>query len=205
MQCINKDKQLIMKITLLDPAMCCSTGVCGPEVDDALVQTAAHVKWLKSLGHDVHRHNLSNDGEAFHQYPEALAKLQQEGMEALPFILVNGNLKIAGKYPSKAEWMQLVEHEASEEESPVQGNPKQKTRTLIGIGAAIASSNGKALKQYVTAAKKYGIGMDEIAEAMNIGNEVKNSISQEVIRQANAILNEMQPTSNACAPGSGCC
>ncbi|MBK5193660.1 MAG: arsenic metallochaperone ArsD family protein [Flavobacteriaceae bacterium] len=22
-----------MKITILDPAMCCSTGVCGPDVD----------------------------------------------------------------------------------------------------------------------------------------------------------------------------
>ncbi|WP_439482257.1 arsenite efflux transporter metallochaperone ArsD [Cyclobacterium plantarum] len=197
-----------MKITLLDPAMCCSTGVCGPEVDDDLVETAAHVKWLKSLGHEVHRHNLSNDGEAFQQYPEAVAKLQQEGMDSLPYILLNEKVIMAGKYPSKAEWMQLVEQETLErasKDSPIQVSPKQKTTTLIAIGAAIASSNESALKHYVTAAKKYGIAIQEIAEAMNIGNEVKNSISQEIINQANALLNEMQPASNACAPGSGCC
>ena len=54
-----------MKITILDPAMCCSTGVCGVDVDDKLVTTAANVKWLKSLGHDVQRHNISNDVASF--------------------------------------------------------------------------------------------------------------------------------------------
>ncbi|WP_163379493.1 arsenite efflux transporter metallochaperone ArsD [Cyclobacterium sp. SYSU L10401] len=198
-----------MKITLLDPAMCCSTGICGPEVDDVLVQTAAHVKWLKSLGHEVHRHNLSNDGEAFNEYPEALAKLQQDGMDSLPYILVKGRVVMAGKYPSKAEWTQVLEEETPEdgsEGSPIQNNTSQKTTTLIGIGAAIASSNESALKHYVAAAKKYGIAIQEIAEAMNIGNEVKNTLSQELINQANALLNEMEPAAtNACAPGSGCC
>lgn len=64
-----------MKITILDPALCCSTGVCGPEVDDSLVQTAANVKWLKSLGVEVIRHNISNDGKAFQQYSQAVEKL----------------------------------------------------------------------------------------------------------------------------------
>ena len=33
--------------------MCCSTGLCGEDVDDELVETAANIKWLKSLGHEV--------------------------------------------------------------------------------------------------------------------------------------------------------
>ena len=45
-----------MKITILDPAMCCSTGVCGVDVDEKLVLTAANVKWLKSMGYDVQRY-----------------------------------------------------------------------------------------------------------------------------------------------------
>jgi hypothetical protein len=34
------------KLEVYDPAMCCSTGVCGPEVDPALVTFAADLKWV---------------------------------------------------------------------------------------------------------------------------------------------------------------
>ena len=93
-----------MKITILDPAMCCSTGVCGEEVDDTLVETAAHVKWLKSLDHEVNRHNISNDAAAFKNYPLAIEKLQKEGVDSLPYIFVNDQLVMAGAYPVKAQW-----------------------------------------------------------------------------------------------------
>ena len=46
-------------LQVFDPAMCCSTGVCGPEVDTKLVQFAADLDWLKSQGVIVQRHNLS--------------------------------------------------------------------------------------------------------------------------------------------------
>lgn len=49
-----------MKNTILDPAMYCSTGVCGTDVDDSLVQTAANVKWLKSLGIEVFRKGIGS-------------------------------------------------------------------------------------------------------------------------------------------------
>ena len=102
-----------MKITILDPAMCCSTGVCGTEVDDALVQTAANVKWLKSLGHDVHRHGIANDAAAFQQYPEAIARLQKEGTDSLPYILVDDKMVMAKSYPDRAKWERLLSRPAA--------------------------------------------------------------------------------------------
>ena len=78
--CMLKNRKSEMKITILDPAMCCSSGVCGVDVDDKLVSTAANVKWLKSLGYDVQRHNISNDVAAFKNFPKAIAKLQKEGL-----------------------------------------------------------------------------------------------------------------------------
>jgi hypothetical protein len=33
-----------MRLDVFDPAMCCSTGVCGPEVDPQLVQFAADAR-----------------------------------------------------------------------------------------------------------------------------------------------------------------
>ncbi len=38
------------KLEVYDPAMCCSTGVCGPEVDPALVTFAADLKWVEAQG-----------------------------------------------------------------------------------------------------------------------------------------------------------
>lgn len=93
-----------MKITLLEPAMCCSTGLCGEDVDDILVATAASIKWLKSLGHEVNRHNVANDAAAFRQYPEAIEKLQKEGLNSLPYVIINDRLVISGVYPTKAQW-----------------------------------------------------------------------------------------------------
>ena len=44
-------------IQVFDPAMCCSTGVCGPDVDPDLVQFAADLDWLKTQGVIIQRHN----------------------------------------------------------------------------------------------------------------------------------------------------
>jgi len=101
-----------MKITILDPALCCSTGVCGPDVDDSLVQTATHVKWLKPLNIEVARHNISNDGVAFQKYPEAPAKLKMDGLNSLPYILKNGKIIMHGRYPERNEWENLIKNDA---------------------------------------------------------------------------------------------
>jgi hypothetical protein len=37
-------------LEVFDPAMCCSTGVCGVEVDPRLPRFAADLEWLTSLG-----------------------------------------------------------------------------------------------------------------------------------------------------------
>jgi hypothetical protein len=34
-------------LCVFDPAMCCSTGVCGPSVDPELARFAADLDWLK--------------------------------------------------------------------------------------------------------------------------------------------------------------
>lgn len=102
-----------MKITLLEPAMCCSTGLCGEDVDDVLLETAAHIKWLKSLGHEVNRHNISNDSNAFMQFPDAVFKLKNEGLNSLPYILINGKMVMSGVYPVKAQWEHWLSNSSS--------------------------------------------------------------------------------------------
>jgi len=61
-------KENVMKnLQVYDKPMCCSTGVCGPQVDPVLPRFAADLDWLKSQGNEVERFNLA-------QQPMALLK-----------------------------------------------------------------------------------------------------------------------------------
>ena len=104
-----------MKLTtqilhVFDPAMCCSTGVCGPEVDTKLVQFAADLDWLKSVGVIVQRHNLSQNPAAFVENETVKTTLTEKGEAALPVILLNGKVATTGRYPDRNElagWFKL--------------------------------------------------------------------------------------------------
>ncbi len=90
--------------------MCCSTGVCGPEVDTTLVQFAADLDWLKSEGVIVQRHNLSQNPAAFVENANVKTALTDKGDAALPVILLNGRVTTTGRYPERGElaaWFKL--------------------------------------------------------------------------------------------------
>ena len=58
----------MIKLQVFDPAMCCSTGVCGPSVDPVLPRFSADLEWLKSReGVQVQRYNLAQEVAALHQ------------------------------------------------------------------------------------------------------------------------------------------
>ncbi len=95
------------KIQVFDPAMCCNTGVCGPEVDPSLVTFAADLEWLKAQGIQVERINLAQQPQRFAQHDAIRQLLETQGETALPAIVVNGEIKQCGNYPSReqlAEW-----------------------------------------------------------------------------------------------------
>jgi hypothetical protein len=97
-------------IQVFDPAMCCSTGVCGPEVDTKLVQFAADLDWLKTQNVIVQRHNLSQNPAAYVENKTVQSALADQGEAALPVILVNGKVAATGRYPDRAElaaWFKL--------------------------------------------------------------------------------------------------
>jgi hypothetical protein len=90
-------------LQVFDPAMCCSTGLCGPEVNPKLVQFAADLDWLKTQGVIVQRHNLSQSPAAFVENEAVQTALAQKGETALPLLLVNGQIVAAGRYPERSE------------------------------------------------------------------------------------------------------
>lgn len=90
-------------IQVFDPAMCCSTGVCGVEVDQLLIDFSVDVDWATQNGANIQRFNLAQQPLAFVENPVVKAFLERSGAEALPLILLDGEVALAGRYPNRAE------------------------------------------------------------------------------------------------------
>lgn len=96
------------KLEIFDPAMCCSTGICGVEVDPVLVQFNADLQWLAGQGVEVSRHNLSQDPRAFAANPTVLKELEA-GTDRLPLTLVDGHIVATGAYLSRAQLIRKLD------------------------------------------------------------------------------------------------
>lgn len=99
-------------IQVYDPAMCCRFGVCGVDVDQALTTFSADVEWAKQNGVKITRFNLSSDPMAFVENKTIGAFLERSGAEALPLILVDGEMALAGRYPNRIElsrWAGIIQ------------------------------------------------------------------------------------------------
>lgn len=97
-------------LSVYDPALCCSTGVCGTDVDQALVTFSADVEWLKKRGVTVTRYNLAQQPMAFIDNTLVKNFLENSGVEGLPLILLDGEFVMAGRYPTRADlarWCKL--------------------------------------------------------------------------------------------------
>jgi hypothetical protein len=102
MSYLHQSEEVRMSVTIrvFDPAMCCSTGVCGPSIDPELARFAADVDWLQKQGIKVDRFNLSQQPAAFVE-TAAVKDALGRGVEVLPLVLVDDRVVAEGAYPSR--------------------------------------------------------------------------------------------------------
>ncbi len=130
-----------VRLEIYDPAMCCSTGVCGPEVDPVLVRFAADLNWLEGQGAKVQRFNLSQSPAAFVAQERVKQALTDRGEAALPMVLAGDHVLCTGRYPEREElaaWAGLI--------SSAPGAYSPAVNELVAIGAAIAANCEPCLK-----------------------------------------------------------
>jgi len=96
-----------MNLQVYDPAMCCTTGVCGPAVDPALVRFAADLTWLSAQGIAVARYNLAQNPAAYVENEAVKDVLIAQGEAGLPVIVLAGKVVATARYPSREELMRL--------------------------------------------------------------------------------------------------
>lgn len=104
-------------VRVFDPAMCCSTGVCGPSIDPALARFAADLDWLQEQGVLVERYNLATQPGAFAEHG-AVKEALERGTDVLPLILVGDRLAVEGSYPSRETLAALAGVVVKRAESP---------------------------------------------------------------------------------------
>ena len=97
------------KMQIFEPAMCCSTGLCGVGVDPELLRISTVLNTLKNNGVPVDRFNLSNAPQEFVVNKTVNDFVSKKGVEGLPVIVVDGEIIITGRYPSNEEFMKLLE------------------------------------------------------------------------------------------------
>jgi len=123
----------VSTIEVFEPAMCCSTGVCGPDVPQELVDFSADFDWVRGQGQDIARFNLASEPAAFVTRPPVLQILEVSGSAALPVVLVDGVVAMAGRYPTREElshWVGAV--------------PEPAGRAPLAMAAAASSCCGGA-------------------------------------------------------------
>lgn len=92
-----------MKIEIYDPALCCSSGLCGPSIDPVLVKMNDAVLALKKQGVEVERFNLAQQPKAFMENPDVKSLLTKNGKKILPITIVNNKVFKTGEYPTYEE------------------------------------------------------------------------------------------------------
>ncbi len=117
-------------IRVYEPALCCNTGVCGPDVDESLVRFTADLEHLQGLGVDIARHNLANDPGAFAADPAVAGFLRVAGSEGLPLVLVDGVTVATGSYPDRAQLLRMA------------GRPEASTGVRVDLGLTAKASGG---------------------------------------------------------------
>lgn len=94
-------------LKIYDPAMCCSTGVCGPDVDPELVKLAGFLKNLDESAVKVERYNLSQE-PAVYAVGAVAEALKEKGTAALPLVILNDEIISVGGYPDLVELSGLL-------------------------------------------------------------------------------------------------
>jgi AhpD family alkylhydroperoxidase len=202
----------VNQIQVFDPPMCCSTGVCGPSVDPALVRFAADLDWLKANGIAAERFNLAQQPGTFVESEVVRTALEEEGNDCLPLIVVEGQIVSRAIYPDRDTLAKLAG-------LPDTGGPSlfsPQVQELVAIGAAIAANCEPCLKFHYDKARKLGVSEQDMHAAVAVALAVKETPARAMVDLAGKLLKRRVEAAapgtvgDCCAPtvadsGDGCC
>lgn len=90
-------------VDFFDPPMCCPTGLCGPVLDQTLLDVSEMILALQSKGIIVKRYQMASDPNAFLNNVGVIELVRKQQITALPITVVKGKIIKSGVYPSLIE------------------------------------------------------------------------------------------------------
>jgi hypothetical protein len=91
------------EVEIFDPPMCCPTGMCGPTIDQTLLDLNEMILALQAQGFVVARYQMTSHPNAFLNNAEVMKLVLEKQMEALPITVVHGKVIKTQAYPSLEE------------------------------------------------------------------------------------------------------
>jgi hypothetical protein len=98
----------IMQLEIFEPALCCSSGVCGPEPDRALIELQNSIQILGKAGIIVNRYAINQVPLAFTGNPVVKQFIISNGPGQLPLTLLDGKIVKTEAYPTIEDLSVLI-------------------------------------------------------------------------------------------------
>jgi len=96
------------KIVIYDPPMCCSSGVCGPNPNQTLMDFQNILEEVRRMGLMVERYIITQSPEKFRENPQVIKMIQEHQLNALPITAVDGIIDKSGSYPTLEEFKKFI-------------------------------------------------------------------------------------------------
>lgn len=91
------------EIEIFDLPLCCPTGLCGPTLDETLLDLNEMILGLQAAGVRVERYQMTGQPQAFLNNADVMRLVRELQMAALPITLVRGKVIKVGEYPTLTE------------------------------------------------------------------------------------------------------
>ena len=118
----------LKNMSIYEPAMCCSTGLCGVGVDPELLRISTVINALSKHGIEVKRYNLTSAPMEFVTNTAINQLVNEKGVDELPAIVLDDKIAISGRYPSNeaiAKMLDVPVTFLTEEQKAVKVTPKK--------------------------------------------------------------------------------
>ena len=102
----------MVNVEIIDPPLCCPTGICGPAIDPALLDAQEAILRVQSEFDGrvrVERYALGQQPGKFMQQPEVVTRLKAQGVTVLPITVVGGRAVKEKAYPAYEELRAWIE------------------------------------------------------------------------------------------------
>lgn len=90
-------------VEIFDPPMCCPTGLCGPTLDQTLLDVSDMILALQADGLRVERYQMTSHPQKFINNTDVMRLVREKQMDALPITAVRGQVIKVGAYPTLTE------------------------------------------------------------------------------------------------------